>query len=392
MQMPEHFKEYIQLVCQQLRWKKARPVIEQEIGSHLCDQRDALIKSGMDEDAATLESIRQMGDAVEIGMKLDGIHRPKPQWSMLVATAALLIIGLLIRLFIFNDGDRSGLLTVQLFYTAIGIIVMFIAYFSDFSVLGKYPKIVFFSVIAISIAGLYLSPKINGHSFYTQYIVLLFPLAFSVMVFAVKNKGYSGIILSGLALAILAFIIICIPSVSGFLLFSAAGILLLSVSIYKKWFGVKRTHAFLLLLIPIFLTTAVFFTFMGTNDYRWNRLSIAFNPSLDPNGTGYLGNMTRELLSSAHMFGMGNIPEQYHVMLREPNLFLTAIISLLGWVAFIGIIIALLFFIVKGFSLCFKQKSSLGLFVSLSIMITLTMQMLVYVVYNLAVRPSPTPG
>jgi cell division protein FtsW (lipid II flippase) len=55
----------------------------------------------------------------------------------------------------------------------------------------------------------------------------------------------------------------------------------------------------------------------------------------------------------------------------------------LGWIAFLGIIIALLFFIVKGFSLCFKQKSSLGLFVSLSIMITFTIQMLIYVVFNL---------
>lgn len=389
MPMPECFKEYVELVCQQLRWKKARPVIEREIGSHLCDQRDVLIKSGMDEDTATLESIRQMGDAVEIGMKLDRIHRPKPQWSMLAATAALLMIGLLIRLFIFNDGDRSGLLSVRLFYTTMGIIVMLIAYFSDFSVLGKYPKMVFFSVMAISIAGLYLSPTINGQSFYTQYITLLFPLYFSAIIFAVRNKGYSGIILSGLAFAILAFIAIYIPSVSGFLLFSIAGVLLLSVAIYREWFGVKRTHAFLLLLIPIFLITVAFFVFMGTNDYRWNRLSIAFNPSLDPNGAGYFGNITRELLSSARLFGMGNIPEQYHVMLREPiNLFqtdliITAVISLLGWIAFLGIIIALLFFIVKGFSLCFKQKSSLGLFVSLSIMITFTMQVLSYVVFNL---------
>lgn len=29
--MPESFKEYTELVCQQLRWEKARPLIEQEI-------------------------------------------------------------------------------------------------------------------------------------------------------------------------------------------------------------------------------------------------------------------------------------------------------------------------------------------------------------------------
>jgi len=43
----------------------------------------------------------------------------------------------------------------------------------------------------------------------------------------------------------------------------------------------------------------------------------------------------------------------------------------------------LLFFIIKGFILCFKQKSRLGLFVSISIMLTFTMQVIGYVIANL---------
>ncbi len=46
----------------------------------------------------------------------------------------------------------------------------------------------------------------------------------------------------------------------------------------------------------------------------------------------------------------------------------------------------LLFFIIKGFMLCFKQKSSLGLFVSVSVMLTFTMQVIGYVVVNLGVQ------
>ncbi len=390
MLMPESFKEYTESVCRQLRWKKARPVIGREIGAHLCDQRDALMKSGMDEDTAAREAIRQMGNAVEIGMELDRVHRPKPQWGMLAATAALLMIGLLIRLFIFNDEDRSGLLSVRLFYTAVGIAVMLIAYFLDFSLLGKYPKTVYFSVVALSIAGFCVSYTVNGQSFYTQYITLLFPLSFSAIIFAARNKGYGGIILSGLAFTLLAFIAICVPSVSGLLLFAIAGMVLLNVAVYRRWFDVKRTHRFLLMLIPAVLLIAAFFLFMRTRgDHLWNRLAVALNPSLDPNGTGYLGNMTRALLSGANLFGMGNVPESYRTLLMEPidlfqtDLILTALTSLLGWMAFAVIMIALLFFILKGFSLCFKQKSSLGLFVSLSIMITLTMQVLGYVLFNL---------
>ena len=42
----------------------------------------------------------------------------------------------------------------------------------------------------------------------------------------------------------------------------------------------------------------------------------------------------------------------------------------------------LLFFIVKGFKLCLKQKSSLGLFVSLSVMLVFTIQAIGYIAAN----------
>jgi hypothetical protein len=84
-------------VCRQLRWKKARPAIGREIETHLCDQRDALMKSGLDEDAAIHESVRQMGDAVEVGTALDRVHRPKPAWAMFALTALLALTGVFIK-------------------------------------------------------------------------------------------------------------------------------------------------------------------------------------------------------------------------------------------------------------------------------------------------------
>ena len=78
MQQPDNFKAYAALVCEQLRWKRARPVVEREIETHLRDQYDALVKDGLPEEQAVEESIRQMGDAVEIGADLDRVHRPKP--------------------------------------------------------------------------------------------------------------------------------------------------------------------------------------------------------------------------------------------------------------------------------------------------------------------------
>lgn len=57
--------------------EKARPLVEDELLTHLCDQRDALMAGGMDETVATAESLRLTGDPYEIGTELDRVHRPK---------------------------------------------------------------------------------------------------------------------------------------------------------------------------------------------------------------------------------------------------------------------------------------------------------------------------
>jgi cell division protein FtsW (lipid II flippase) len=110
---------------------------------------------------------------------------------------------------------------------------------------------------------------------------------------------------------------------------------------------------------------------------------VAFNPSI-------YGCNGRDLLRGASFFGKGYISREYILGLIEPYavfytyLLLTALISLLGWISFVVIIIALLFFLVKGFVRCVKQKSSLGLFVSTSIMMIFSIQAICYIAFNLS--------
>ena len=383
----DKINEYVIVVCQQIRWKKAHFRVSEEMQNHIIDGRNSYMAQGLDENTATEKALADTGDATVIGTQLDRIHRPKPQWGMFVATAILLILGILVRLFVFTDEDRIGLISVRLLSTGIGVAGMIAAYFTGFTIIGKYPKVIYFGVISMSVAMLLFSPMVNGRSFYAQYIILLFPLAFSAIIFATRNKGYIGILLCGLAFALPAFITIYVPSISGFLHFAIIGMALLGIAINKKWFGTKRIYSLLLMLAPVALLSIVFFASM--TPYMWNHLTVAFNPSIDPIGAGYIGVMTRELLSGATFFGRGNIPSEYIVGLTEPHqiyytdLLLTALISLLGWITFTIIASALLFFIVKGFMFCFREKSSLGLFVSMAIMMTFCMQTINYVAFNL---------
>ena len=382
--------EYVNNVCQQIRWTKAHQRVSEELTNHVIDGRDFYIGQGVDEKKATEKAISDTGDATIIGTQLDRIHRPKPQWSMFIATAVLLMLGYIVWLFIFSLDDTRGLLPTRLLCTGIGVVGMIVAYLADFTILGKYPKTIYFGVISISVLLLLFSPQLNGMAYYAQYIILLFPLAFSAIVFVTRNKGYLGIFLCGLAFVLPGFIALCVPSVSGFMQFAIIGATLLGIAIYRKWFGSNRRKSFMLMLAPVIFLVIVFLLSIGSNG--WNRLAVAFNPSLDPSGAGYIGVMTREMVSGAAIFGQGYVPGEFFSVFASykdifyTDLLLTSATSYLGWIAFAVIIGALFFFIVKGFISCFKQKSSLGLFTSFSIMMTFTIQAIGYITFNLGLQ------
>ena len=95
--MADQIERFLDDVKEQIRWKQARKGLEVELRTHLLDQRDALIAQGMEEDAAAAESVRQMGDPVEVGIQLDRAHRPKPQWELLTLVGIILCAGLIIQ-------------------------------------------------------------------------------------------------------------------------------------------------------------------------------------------------------------------------------------------------------------------------------------------------------
>lgn len=386
MQPFEKIDAYVRVVLEQIRWKKARPQIQEEIKNHVIDQRDAFMAQGLDESAATEKAVAETGDAADIGLRLDRIHRPRPQWAMLALTVALLLIGIFIRMVIFGDARLN-----QLAFAAISVAVLVGTYFLDFTLIGKYPKTVYFSIVVVSIAVMLLSPIVRGRPLYAPYTVMLFPLAFAAILFACRDKGYKDLILCALAFVLPAVIMLRMPFMSGFIHYAIACIALFSVAICKNWFEVKRSHALLFMLVPIAVATLAFVLVINKHPHMRERFAVAFNPWLNPMGGGYYGITVRVHLENAKWFGMGSIPQISNSMPINvssdsfyADFLLTAITSHLGWAASVLITGVLLFFIVKGFLLCFKQ-TGLGLFVSAAIMTTFAMQVVGYVVYNLGI-------
>ena len=67
--------EYLKTLLEQIRCKKARPYIRQELQNHMEDQIEANLHAGMDYESAEKETVKDMGDPVEVGISLDCIHK-----------------------------------------------------------------------------------------------------------------------------------------------------------------------------------------------------------------------------------------------------------------------------------------------------------------------------
>lgn len=387
----EKIKEYTHTVCSQIRWEKAHSIISEEIENHIIDQRDAYVKNGTNEADATDKAIAQMGDPVTVGTQLDRTHRPRPQWGMLILTILMVILGIAIRIILSSD---SSLRIIQYnpaqgIFVLAGIALLMIAYFADFTLIGKYPKTVYFSVLLLSVITLLASARFNGRAYHAAYCLLLFPVAFSAIVYSTRGKGYWGIVLCEFAFLLPTVIAVSVPTATGLLLLAISGLVILSVAIAKDWFMTKKLHSFILAYVPalgfiIFLSLKLF-----SSPHAWNRIQAAFHPELYPRSFGYTVTVIKSLLENAKLLGCGTLPEQFAAFdrfpLPEPNTdyLLTYIVFKMGWLVF-GVIMGMLtVFIVKGFIMCFKQKSVLGLLVSISVLLTFTFQVINYVIYNL---------
>ena len=378
MHSPDKIDEYIDSICQQIRWKRAQPRISNEMRDHIEDGRDVYIKQGLDEQEATEKAIIDTGDAVELGTQFDRIHRPKPQWGMLIAIECLVAFGLLVSVFVFgNDVNEHN----RLSFAIIGILIMYATHFADFTLLGKRPLLTYWGIALAVIIGIFLLPINQMSLARTQSVTLILPLAFAALIFWARNKGYRGLVSCGLGYGLLCFIALLL-SAAGFFHFVLIGVILLLAAIWRGWFGVRRLYGSLMVCVPFVL--CIFIGLTAVQGWLSVRLMTVFNPNLDPLGFGFVGIQARQMLSGAELFGEGATDGVYlWPGIMSSDLLLTALISLWGWIPFAAIMGVLAIFIAFGLTRCFRQRSGLGFLVSLAVMLTFSVQTVMYVIYNL---------
>ncbi len=397
MRLLDDINKYSNTVCEQIRWKKARPIIASEIENHIYDQRAAYIASGDDEKTATDKAILQMGDAVSVGSGLDKAHRPKAQWSLIGLSGILMLIGIITQYIINSSQHSFRNFSIVPYIIAAGIFL--ICYHADFTTLGRKPIKCYMAVLAASILGVLFGTEINGKLIWftarlspsLSYLSLIFPLTFALLVYAMRNRGYQGILISCLGFFPLAAILAIIPTFSGLFsglfLFTISAIVILCYAIAKGWFAVDKKKGLSLVLAPAFVISLLAVINILQNDpYKIIRIRAFLDPYEDNLGMGYFYIMIRDFVSESVFLGKGGIPQTVDIS-QLPCIAtdhsLTYLIYQFGFIFLFAIIGCVTIFTASGLYKALKQTSVLGSLIALSVLLTFFLQSFFYILDNL---------
>ena len=219
--------EYLKIVLEQIRCKKARPYIRQELQDHIEDQIEANVSAGLNRTDAEKEAVKDMGDPVEAGLSLDRIHKPQIAWKLLLIISTISVIGILIHMAIdlYVTGDGTAMTPRYAFHVITGIVVMMILYFLDYTLLARFSKIIAAILIAMCFSTLLFGNVINGMHYFIssglfggfripiQALILLYIPIYGGILYKYRGTGYAGLVKSLLWMIIPAWLVLYLPSV-----------------------------------------------------------------------------------------------------------------------------------------------------------------------------------
>lgn len=393
-------EQYVQSVCSQIRFAKARDAVAVELRTHLEEQVEADIKRGEAQDEAVRNAIRSMGDPIAVGTELDRTHRPKPAWGLIALTVLCIGIGFFCQQ-LGSEMSLRALLSTQLASLIVGTLAMAGAYFLDFTLIGKHAGKLFALLLLGLVALLLISPRLWGRSVYALYMALLLPLGIAGMVYKMRGRGIRGVLLSGVCTVAAMLAVSLIPSFTSMTLVFIVGVALMTAAIAKGWYGGKKWAELLTLYIPVVIGVTLVAIDIAGSEYRTARISSTFTMDPQLNYTGYV---SRQLMEGAKLVGTGSLPlDMMHhpatgaaidasqaVRLWLPGAWtdylLVNVIHSLGWLPCAAIVGAILALVACAYRLCRRQKNVLGYLVSLAVICTFILEIVVYLCNSVGIH------
>lgn len=236
--------DYLLLLSQQIRNKRARKAIENEMGAHIDDQIQDFMSNGMTREEAEQAAVMDMGDPIEAGVDLDMVHKPKMNW---------LFYGVVVAITLFSMGISWYLnSSVQhIMFLLLGIGCMTIICYIDYTFLVKYTKwicgifLLFFVVqifaLGASVNGvMYASVGVCWISLWS--LMYLYVPIYGAILYNNRHGKYSSLLKCIIFILIPIGLSVSISSVSLGVNMLLILLIMLSIAVYQDWFQVKKVR------------------------------------------------------------------------------------------------------------------------------------------------------
>lgn len=364
-------KEYLEILAEQIRYKKALPMIEKELEDHMEDQKKDFLASGMTEKEAEAAAVMEMGDPVSVGVDMDRIHRPKMAWGLILLTGALYLAGMIFRYLLY---DRSGLgiyIANSWVYYVLAFVVMIGVCYVDYSRIGEKARELTVGLFLILMAGIWFGGTVvNGSVGWisvggmmilnVRVLVYLFLPLYGAILYRYRGQGYEviwkaaawmlpAVVVVFYANSLMLALLLCVFSMVIFLLLYAG-------MVWK--FGAVYQKERLKMLLPPY----------------GEEISAVMEP-------------LRSAAANSHMVGSSAQAMKGLEMYGDRDFLFTYILSFCGIltaVLFISLIAVLLFYLLKH---TLRQRNQAGRIMGLGCTVVLVGRLVIYLLGNLGLQP-----
>lgn len=404
-------KEFLNNVCEQIKYKPIREDIAKELENHIEELKESYIQEGMEEKSAEEKAIKQMGEAEEIGKELNKIHKPKLDWKLLLIVGILLCFGFLVALIRVNNGLDGYVSTSNigkyLIFLGTGIVLGTIIYFLDYRKLSKYSNIIYLIATGLIVWALLYGRMVNGIPYvYITNFISFVPTVFSMPLYIIAFVGFindlnkesklqntiSKYVNIKINVNLLKVIILSIFSLIFFMLIpsmASAGILGLTYMILGtvKILLSKTNKAKNLLRLwgSVILIGTILLTFMlGVSPFKWNRVQVTINPESDPEGAGWIAINRKEIIESAKVLGEAeNKSDAIDLFDEGTDSAFIALLAHYGWAVSITIVLTIIALSIKLIFNAITIKDNYGKFLIIGISSMFILQSIFNILINL---------
>lgn len=398
-------KEFLSRMCEQIKYQPIHKEIAEEMENHLLEAKENFVLEGMQEKEAEEEATKQMGNAEEIGKKLNQIHRPKLDWKLLMNTFVLMCFGGVILWIKAKTTDAiNGIFLRYAGAVCLGIFMSIGVYFMDYRKLFKSPKMLYLIATLLIVLTFNFGASLNGKKSWMSLggisiaiPVLAVPFYILAFIGFIQNvnKGQQGkirvlkkeIIIS---IDILKVIILTAISLYALLLVSTItsavvlGIVYLMITTAKLAEEKENRIKKIVKLWGITFLIGLLIVFLCIDDIPVQRFIVAFSPEKDPAGGGWIGINQKLILNSANLFGeAGDMSNTLEVFDEGTNFAFLSILAHYGWIVAIVMLIAIVTFSVKLIINAVKIKDMYGKLVIVGISSLFILQSIFNLLMNL---------